>query len=141
MTLQDGYDRCTMAQIYSRGGRSAIEETLTSYARQCTWAELIHAEDMAVAVMEEAKSSLVARHDQLEAETAQQRSKLARLAEVESVPADFLRPVSAILDRLEAEVEELSKEIDRRDAEIESVCCASLGRFDEDPESGNVPLR
>ncbi|MFI1712615.1 hypothetical protein [Streptomyces litmocidini] len=39
------------------------------------------------------------------------------------------------------EAEELRAEIDRRDAEIESIVSASLSRFGEDPRWGNVPLR
>ena len=47
----------------------------------------------------------------------------------------------ARLDQIEAEAAELRAEIDRRDAEIESIVSEALHRFDEDPGSGNVPLR
>lgn len=116
----DGYEAAV--EIYIHGGREAVARMLARYARHTTWEKLIHAENMCVLAMEALRSSLVARLDQLEAGVAECHGSIA---------AELLR----------AEAEELRVEIDRRDAEIESIVSASLGRFEEDPGSGNVPLR
>ncbi|MDX2565051.1 hypothetical protein PV371_36105 [Streptomyces sp. TX20-6-3] len=109
MAQEPDYD--TFAEIYSRGGRQALEGALAHYAPRASWASLHDAENLAVQVVEGAAARTVAHVDQLEAQAA----------------------------ALAAEIKRKRARIQVYEREIESINSAALSRFLDDVDPGTVP--